>query len=494
MSTPFWPKITDLDSASKAARDGCWAALIICCADITFGYILIGTLFGVIAIGLWMRLRTAAVAGLALLMVASGIQAISLSGPWLAIMQFLFLLMFASSVRGSFRYRAYLRRGVGETSQVERPFALAMFSVVRRIRSLRRKIFGGEVPHWVGDLYDSLLSKLNILHLIPTIWAILFFPWHFFRRVAQVVGKHPSGYRPLYGTPTNFAIQLVILTFAADRLLYTQLGFSDLNWGKFILLCIFLPLIIPAASLIFCCVAAPFRLVFQYSGFYINSTHLLVVVDPKVYRRLSLTQRCWGVLYYYGYAILVPQIAFLFAAGVLYLTFARKEVPDASPNPSFQYLLLALVLLLDRVFIVPYCALLRALVRYPTKRMLQSDVQNLTNPLGHCTFMLLQYGKAKKQGRKQVIYKQLAGVLENAVRDAWLVLERDVLRDCRLGRSLNAQQLVEFESDLRHAYSNKAFAEFAHRWKAFEPRGDERFAFVDKMLLRVDDIANGKLA
>src|SRR5437660_12609413 len=108
----FCPEITDLDSASSAARQRAWAALFICCADIVVGglamlgespiagvdpsIVLDGLVFGAIAIGIWMRLRTAAVVGLLWFMLASAIQALSLRGPWIAVMQFLLLLMFVS--------------------------------------------------------------------------------------------------------------------------------------------------------------------------------------------------------------------------------------------------------------------------------------------------------------------------------------------------------------------------------------------------------------
>jgi hypothetical protein len=294
-------------------------------------------------------------------------------------MQFLLLLAFVTSVRGTFRYRAYLRQPPGEAvgNKPEGNIALAIFLVLRRIRSIRRRVFGKDTPHWAVDVLDKLLDKLpswvNVLRLIPTVWAILFFPAHFFRRVPQYLGPHPSGYQSPYCTPLNLGFALLFLTFSADQFLYKHLGYGDMTRIAFAIFCVLLPLLLAVFSILFWCILAPFRIALQNTGLYINSAHCLIVVDPTVYRRIRPSDRCWGFVYYYGYALSVPQIAFLFGATVVFLSFARTDVPDVGQSGYAQYLLLALALLLDWVFVAPYCELVRAVVRYPTKRMHQSD-------------------------------------------------------------------------------------------------------------------------
>jgi hypothetical protein len=520
MFNAFWPKINDLESASSAARQGFWAALLICCADIVLGGLALvdvkpiaeinawiiadGLLFGAIAIGLWLRSRAAAVIGLIFFVAESTIQALTLQGPWLAIMQLLLLLAFVSSVRGTFSYRAYLRQPPGEAvgNKPEGNLALVIFFVLRRIGSVRRRVLGKDAPHWAVDvlakLLDELPSWVNVLRLIPTLWAILFFPAHFFRRVPQYLGVHPSGYQSPYCTPFGLGFAIVGLTFGADQFLYKHLGFGDLKCIAFAIFCILLPLPLAMFSVLFWCILAPFRFVLRNAGLYINSAHCLIVVDPAGYRRIHPSDRLWGFVYYYGYAISVPQIAFLFGAAVVFLSFARTDVPDVAQSGYAQYLLLALALLLDWVFVAPYCELVRAAVRYPTKRMHQSDIQRLTGSIGHCEYLLDRYAKAKtarfmRERRQADLHKRLSRVLDEGVRNAWTVLERRLRQDRQIEPQLSAAEAAQFHAERSSVYSAKAFTSFAAAWNASELRGSERFAFVDEMLQAVREIAQNRL-
>jgi hypothetical protein len=506
MSTLFWPEIIDLKSASAAARQGFWAALMICGVDIAAALIMLGgepiagmdplimldgMMFGAIAIGVWLRWRTAAVAVLALYVVDVGLQAVSLSGPWNPVMAALLLLAFVTSVRGTFRYRTYLRHGVPGTTigRNNRKFAFLIFVLLRRLRFWRRKIFGKQIPYWAADLSGSFLGSLNFLELVPTIWAILFFPAHFFYRVPQFARS-----RGLYTRPIIFSRQLAVLTVGSYVVAYKFIGLDFVTTINFVGFCIFLPLILPIIGMIFWCVCAPFHIILRPSGLLINSTHFLILIDPEVYRRLRVSARSWGLIYYFGYALSVPQIAFLSSAGIVFLAFARTDVPVGSVNYAL-YLLLALVLLLDWVFIVPYCELLRVLVEHPTKRMFQSDIQRLVGGLNICTSSLEQYAKAndswfRSRERKQAnLNKRLSLLLEGGVHNAWIALQQRLRQDRRIEAGLNAEQSTRFLAERAEVYANTVFAGFARAWEGFAPGADEKFAFVDEMLQTVRAIA-----
>lgn len=499
MRSPFWPEITDVRSASGLARQGTWAALFVCGGSIVLGLlplldeprrtgpdsvtVVSGLVFGVIAIGIWLRLRTAAVLGLLLFTAGSAITALSRVGPWNPLLAFFLFLSFVNSVRGTFAWRRYLRQPIG--ARRGRGLAFVMFAVLREIRSVRRRIFGDEIPHWVVDLSPDFLKHLNVLQLLPTIWAILFFPAHFFFRVPRIV-HHPAPYR----TPIGFFRHLIVLTVAVWLFLWLNPWFDhgpDIAQAALLAASLALPVLLPVIGVAFWCLCAPLGFVLRYSGFYINSAHFLTLVDFRVYRDLRWSRRSWGLIYFLGYALTVPQIAFLVAGAVMYLAFDRTGVPAANPVASPEYLMLGLVLLLDWVFIVPYCELLRVLGEFPTRRMLRSDVQRLAAAAAHAEYLLNQYEKAQdhwysRRDRKRArLYKILSQVLDGGMRDAWLALRRRLHYDRRMELELRPDQLARFRSDRAAAYSNAAFTRFARAWDAFEPGRDARFAFVEEM-------------
>jgi hypothetical protein len=460
-----------------------------------------GLAFGIVAIGLWKRLRTAAVAALLLFAAGSALQALSRQGPWNPLFAALFLLAFVNAARGTFRYRALLKRPQPAVSTQKSPL-LAVFSAVRWINSLRRKVFGPETPQWFDDLQSYFISWINMVELIPTVWTILFFPTHFFHRVPEIIKKRHSGYDPPYRSEFEFGLNLIVLTFLGDKLLYHRLGYGELTHASFAVFCVSLPLLLPLASLLFWLIAAPSRITLRYSGIYINSVHLLTVVDPASYSRMSFSKRWRGLIYYYEYALCIPQIATVFAAGMLFLAFARTGLPDTSMSGYAPPLVVVVVLLLDRVFIVPYSELLRVSVKYPTRRMHQSDIQRLTGALGHCEYLLQQYVKAKnstsgsRERKLARLRKQIDQVLETGVQNGWIAAEQRLRQDRRLESDLDEKELARFHFERSSVYSGKAFSDFQRLWEQYDQDRKLQFAFVNDLLQMVRAVAGqpGSLA
>lgn len=125
-SNVFWPRITDLQSASAASDLGFWAAVAVAALTAVFATIAIvaGTdilaldawayvdavLFALIAWRIKRRSRVFAVAGLCLFIVEKVVQfsqpEIPSSG---AVMAVLFLLFFVGGVRGTFAFHRFSR-------------------------------------------------------------------------------------------------------------------------------------------------------------------------------------------------------------------------------------------------------------------------------------------------------------------------------------------------------------------------------------------------
>lgn len=502
----WWPEISDLKSASRAARQGIWAALWAAGGIILLALLSGATLaqaisqslidvlvFVGVAIGAWKRLRTTAVLGLLWFVAGVIFTAISRSGPWGAVSSVVLGLAFVNSLRGSFAYRAFLKCPEPARPRYRFRFALIIYSGMRTFRAGMKRVFPGKEPHWAQDLLEPVVSRVNAIQLVPTIWAILFFPAHFFCRVPQMLTSRPSGCKSPYRTPVGLGTRLIALTFAADQLLYHRLvdhhlPFEHQDQRRFALFCLALPVILAVVSLLFWCLIAPIGFAWRYIGLYLNPAHLLVVVDPVSYSRMRVTPRLWGFVYYYAYALCVPQIAALFAGDVLYYSVARTGVDTSAMSGSLMPLLIALVLLLDRVFIQPYAELLRACAAYPTRRMHLSDVQRLANALSHAEYLLKQIGSARKKERLE---RTLATVLGRGARNAWLVLKERIRQDRLIEMRLDTHQVGEFLNERAQAYRHKSFAAFERAWASFPAEAKARYEFIDEMLGQVRAAAAG---
>jgi len=118
----IWPKVTDLELAKEASRQGFWAAIVVSAVTSALavlghlGFQILGfnlwalidaALFAIIASGIYRMSRTAAVAGLGLYLIEKIHLALT-HGAQAPVATLIFTLMFINSIRGTFAYRRFI--------------------------------------------------------------------------------------------------------------------------------------------------------------------------------------------------------------------------------------------------------------------------------------------------------------------------------------------------------------------------------------------------
>lgn len=114
----IWPSIVDIATAQKAAKQGAWAAVFVAAVTTVFSTIgqlnnnfmgfdawsyLDAVLFAIIAFGIFKYSRTAAILGLLLYLLERAVMWAE-HGARNPFMAFLFIMLFISSIRGTFEY------------------------------------------------------------------------------------------------------------------------------------------------------------------------------------------------------------------------------------------------------------------------------------------------------------------------------------------------------------------------------------------------------
>lgn len=88
--------------------------------------------------------------------------------------------------------------------------------VISRMRRMRRRIFGKELPSWIRDAMEWF-KWINLARLVPTTWVMLVEPAHFFGRLPQILaGKKPYYMSPLHYLSSTVLLQIVSLKVLAD--------------------------------------------------------------------------------------------------------------------------------------------------------------------------------------------------------------------------------------------------------------------------------------
>ncbi len=118
----------------------------------------------------------------------------------------------------------------------------------RTLRRLIRNLFHDQVPDWFAEIYEAF-AYVNFVNLIPTLWAIMTVPEHFFRRVDLLVTKRKAGKREsLYKTPVQLITTIMTLTWTTKWLgAYVPVGKQKVFFAALLLL---MPLLIPMICLV----------------------------------------------------------------------------------------------------------------------------------------------------------------------------------------------------------------------------------------------------
>src|SRR5450432_1599461 len=218
-------------------------------------------------------------------------------------------------------------------------FILRMIHCAAR---LSRKIFGPRLPHYLKDLL-GFVRYLNFFRLIPTMYMIIFHPYHFFKIIPSII----RGAKPYYTTPIQFALNIVTLQVTVIGLLT-----ESSTWGQFTMIGINIALaaLFPVAIAVTCVLFLiawvlathvwPINYFAKDVG--INVHGLLLPLRPSTYNNLNWDRYLWAVTYFYGYFYLC---VLGIAVGLGYIF---SDIPPAMllPTSRFGLFLFALALLL----------------------------------------------------------------------------------------------------------------------------------------------------
>jgi len=101
-----------------------------------------------------------------------------------------------------------------------------VLGLIRTLTSIRRRLFGHELPHWLKDVI-GVAGYFDVITFIPTFLAIALGSRHFFRRVPIILkSKHP-----LYMTPLKF-VTTGCAWIVALGYLVAKYGGIELPWTR----------------------------------------------------------------------------------------------------------------------------------------------------------------------------------------------------------------------------------------------------------------------
>jgi hypothetical protein len=256
--------------------------------------------------------------------------------------------------------------------------------LIRVVRKYRRRLLERLAPDWVDDSL-SLLSHLNLLLLVPTIYMMAFQPNHFFKSIPAIRRKAKTYYATPIKFATNAVFGLTLLltyvvpespTFSTTRILVAN--------G---LLAAFSPIFIVATCALTLALwaIAQVRAKWLLDAFPVNHHGLIIPLELETYRALDGSKYVRSLCYYYLYFYLVIAIIVLVAATFISATLAMVSHGLGVDRIPPQLLIIVcsviagLVVLLANILLIrPYVCLLTSSTPKPTKRMelFASDVSD----------------------------------------------------------------------------------------------------------------------
>jgi hypothetical protein len=332
------------------------------------------------------------------------------------------------------------------------------YSLKRHLRVLIRSIFNQKVPEWLIDLYNAL-DYVNIINLIPTLWAIQFAPDHFFRRVYLLIERRTAGVKEsLFKSPIQLITTTVTLIATTKWIgAYLPQGRQKLLLG---LLLVAMPVLIPAV----CSILYIFG---QVSYFFVTHglpsllflgwlpksaklslflscrqgiRYLRVPISPEIYRNIDFQKMRWNGLYFYGYLISFPLlISVVLGTWVMVLTKGtRMELPDhysAGENWVVAVLLGALTAAYGRIVAYPYSVALLQALKKPTKLSRQIEMHRwlvasellLIRSKNHLAPMDKKLDESKRIEQWNIVLPKLISEI-SAFRSKWYPIHPQLLR------------------------------------------------------------------
>lgn len=283
--------------------------------------------------------------------------------------------------------------------------------ILRSLSRLKRRVFKSTTPHWFNDALP-LISYVNVLDLLPTLFAITLAPGHFYARLPRYILSKRSWFK----TPVKFLtsgatlIVSLLLFLAPDTL--AEAGVADKRTLALYVtaICLTAPLWIPAICLIFEVLFALAALSNLHPAPPPILTGLLVPLSPWTYSRLDYNRFLWSIFYYGVYFFIALQVLLLIG---FYELIALKSIVGASSSSEFFQLLLGplgiFALIGYALLINPYLWLLRASVIIPTKLMHRGYCYNIRG-------LIAEFTRRAKRGKWEQIARRL-GLFARRVAD-----------------------------------------------------------------------------
>jgi hypothetical protein len=297
---------------------------------------------------------------------------------------------------------------------------LWLLKMLQRIHRIQRRIFGPAIHHWARDGI-ALISYVNIIELLPTLFAITLAPRHFYTRLPQYIRSEPTWFKtPIkFFTTTTTLIAALLLFAASDAMTAAGIGDKTIVAEYTGLICLTAPLTIPIMCLAFRTMLAIFPATSSPSV----RSNLLIPLSPPTYGRLEGAAFFWSIFYYGIYffvALQILQWISLFLMGLM-ASLQAKYDECLSVSSGFRETLksaalhecrarsgflqsmvfderFTLVILLSFLAVLgywmlinPYLCLLRAAVKIPTKRMHRSDCYEVL----HCIKQVVTAAKRR---------------------------------------------------------------------------------------------------
>lgn len=307
---------------------------------------------------------------------------------------------------------------------------LAILRSIRRIRRLRRRVFGGDAPHWAKDIY-RVVKFVNLLELVPTLASIFLAPRHFFRRLDLTLNERRSGLKTVYKSPIGFATRSAVLiatTFqipSITSLMAVAVGYFppflhsaarfELALGA---LFIMIPVLIPGVCLVL--ILLSFVMVIGGQTSIDASTQaslaglvrfLSIPLSFDTYRSMYWKKFAWGAVYFFGYLITLPLITVAFIAFLLRVilridpSLVHFDEPLSTTLRIWAFIFLVLVAAVGRIVVYPYVALLLESRRGLSDLMWRFQVWRLQSALSLYETLCKKREKAEKKTVLSVIHR-----------------------------------------------------------------------------------------
>lgn len=268
---------------------------------------------------------------------------------------------------------------------------MCILRLIRRFRSLRRRLLGNQTPLWAKEV-AHLLKYVYLLPLVFTLKMITCNSRHFFKSIPAIV----SGKKSYYMSPVQFMTNLILLQF----LLVKQLTPKDIKLSETTLHILILLInssmliVVPIVITLFCMIVlllwglvimCPIWPMTWLAEIPFNYRLFIVPLSFDTYKSLDWRRFFWSMGYFYLYFYSMSPLLVIVLAVVVksYFQFLINHIDPGLSDPRILLSLVSPVPLIAvsvtyGVIARPYFFVLVSCVRTPTARMTISGLSQTT--------------------------------------------------------------------------------------------------------------------